>query len=170
MSISRFFSSFTRNLSTLVFFFVAPPHMKKKMDHQASRMIGPQNLEIPSRNEGWSTDQLHNGTCDDDSPVQLIWRDEACGVTSRCQIVQKPHNEGCINLLNDRAGPARGEPLCDEVTRTHRRSRVCSRVFKFTWVPGWVTCTHALSIHAAYAPRTELELTSARLRVFTFAR
>ena len=37
-----------------------------------------------------------------------LWRDEVCGVTSRCQIVQKPHNEGCINLLNDRAGPAQG--------------------------------------------------------------
>ena len=59
----------------LGFFFVAPPHVKKKMDHQANRMIRPQNLEISSRDEGWSTDQLHHGTCDDDGPVQFI-----CGV------------------------------------------------------------------------------------------
>ena len=64
-----------------------------------------------------STDQLHNGTCDDDSPVQFIWRDEACGVTSRYQIVQIPHNEGCINLLNDRAGPAQWS-LCVDAMKS----------------------------------------------------
>ena len=115
-----------------------------------------------------STDQLHNGTCDDDSPVQFIWRDEACGVTSRCQIVQKPHNEGCINLF-DRAGPARGS-LCAMKSRGPTGAVAFARVYSSLRVPGRVACTHALSIHAAYAPRTELELTSARLRVFTFAR
>ena len=70
--------------------------------------------------EGPHGPAAEHGACDDDGPVQFIWCDEACGVTSRCQIVKIPHNEGCINLLNDRAGPAQWS-LCAMKSRGYMR-------------------------------------------------
>jgi hypothetical protein len=146
VSISRFFSSFTPSLSNLVFFFVAPPHVKKKMDHQANRMIRPKISRFRAGVKGGL--QINFTMAPATTTVLCISSGAMKHVVSlhAARLCKTPTMKAAHNFLMIARAP-HGEHLCglDEVTRTQAQSRLFACIRVLTEVPGRVCrvqCMH----------------------------